>query len=340
MRIPAYSSIVLLFVRTATIQLVSAHQNVENDTKCPLPPFVVGFPLSDGEVFDTVSTCPFSLHQKITGQNAKGCFPIYDIPQWGGSESDSYEIKEFNIEAETSLFFERSSSWEDLSVDFASSMLNLEKCIESIDYKVEGIKGEISGTHGSQRLSAIVLSFKENSEERNVLLPIGGCGFGSHLSFGDRKLEVNDFVASQESCSIRPKGNERSECLEKCYASIEADYVDEITKLISNRNGRMSKNIENQERVFGKLVTTRTSQLSTAFARCKCKHSEQDLGHCFLRMFLDVLVSENEQHSEVKESFDRHMDEVDTWFQNNSELLCDKSTRTAMMCRNKCHQRI
>lgn len=366
MQTMAYSLIALLFVRTAIINLVNAHETVENDLKfdhrgrhllrgneapCPVPPFFAPFPLSDSEAFEAISSCPFLLHQQTTGQEIGGCFPMYSIPHWDDSNSVSFKIQEFNVEAETPMvFFERKSifaSWEDLVNLSTLNVPDLGGCIASLNYKVEGIHGEISGANGNASLSAIVISFKEYEEENTILLPVGGCEVDSHQSASDRKLVVKNLgdqgemmmtrrSAFEEACSIQPNNVEWNECLEKCYTSIESNYIDEIDKLNTSRDKRILKNHENKETVLGKLLINRASQLSTAFARCKCKHSEQDLGQCFLNIFLDTLVAENNYQFEMEESFDRHLDEVEAWFQDNRKLVCDASTRTALKCRNEC----
>jgi len=361
----AYSLIALLFVPAATINSVSAQRTDENDLKfdrrrhllrgtkapCPVvPPFLAPFPLSDSDAFEAISSCPFLLHEQITGQEIGGCLPMYSIPYWDNSNSVSFKIHEFNAGTETPLFFERKSifaSWEDLSIVSTSHMSNLGKCIANLNYKVEGINGEISGENGTASLSAIVISFNEFEKENAILLPVGGCELDSHQSASHRNLDFknlgdqagrmmtrrNDY---EEACSIRPDSIEWNECVEKCYTSTESNYVDEIDKLTTNRDKRISKNLENKETVLGKLLITRTTQLSAAFARCKCKHREQDLGQCLLLIFLDALVTENEHQFEVEKNFDHHTDEVETWFQSNRKLVCDTSTRAVVNCRNEC----
>lgn len=312
---------------------------------CELPPFLPPFVLSDVEAFDAISSCPFLIHQKITGKEFGGCFPMYNIPHWGDSNSGSFEIYEFNAERETPLIFEKKSEvvgWEDLTIVSTLSESSLGECIANLNYKVEGINGEISGGNGTASLSAIVVSFKDYGEENHILLPVGGCEGQSRQSGRRTELLVKNSGdqggrrAFEESCSIRPNSIASNQCLEKCHLSIESNYIDEIDKLAANRDRRISKNLDNKELVFGKLLITRITQLGTAFARCKCKHVEQDIGQCFLQNFLDTVVEENEHQFEVEETFDRHMEEVETWFENNRKLICDASTGAALRCRPKC----
>jgi len=364
MKTMAYSLIALLFVSTAIISLVSSHQIDEdgmkfnrgrhllrgNEKPCPvMPPFLPPFPLSNPEAFEAISSCPFQLHQQITGQQIGGCFPVYSIPHWDNSNSVSFEIHEYHAGIETPLVFERKSvfaSLEDL-IDHPSKMLNLEECIADLNYKIEGIHGEISGRNGTASISAIVISFKECEDENTILIPVGGCEVDIHQSARYRELEekylgdnVEIMMTRQSSfedvCSIRPDSIELNGCLEKCYSSIESNYSHEIDKLTTNHDKKRSKNQENKEAVLGKLVTTRATQISIAFARCKCKHSEQDLNQCLLRIFLDALVTENQYHFEVAKTFDRHSAEVETWFQINRKLACDAATKAAVKCHNEC----
>lgn len=360
----AYSLISLLSVRTVATKLVSAPETAKNDIKfdlgrdllrgneaqCPVPPFSAPFPLSDSEAFDIVSTCPFLLHQKVTGEEIYGCYPMYSISQQDNSNSISFEIIELDVGAKTPMFFEGKShflSWEEL--DFVSNIdtPGLGECMERLDFKVEGFDGEISGDEGTANLSAIVITYKEYGKENTILLPVGGCEVHSHQSFSHRKLMENKsghlektMMTTQgvleQSCSVRPNDIEWNECLEICFKSVESIYADERDKLLTKRDERISKNVENRETVLGKLLITRTTQLSMAFARCKCKHNDQDLGQCFLHIFLDTLVAENELQFEVEDSLDRHMDEVGTWFQNSLNLLCDDSIKNAAQCRKQC----
>jgi len=182
------------------------------------------------------------------------------------------------------------------------------------------------------------------------LLSVGGCEIGSQQLTSHRKLgeehsgdQWGGMVQrktlerdSETGCSIRQDRIASTECLQKCYNSIESIYDDELEKLTITRHKRISKNHENKETVLGKLLVTRAAKLSTAFARCKCKHGDQNLSHCVLRLFLDNLVTENENQFEIKGTFGRHTVEVETWFQSNLELLCDASKNIAENCRDEC----
>lgn len=315
---------------------------------CPIePPFLAPFPLSDLDSFKAISSCPFLIHKHVTGKNIDGCFPIYSIPHWNDLNSVLFNMYEFNLGTEKPLVFERKSSfanWEDLATIPTSSRSMLDRCIENLSYRVEGIHGEISGEHGTASVSAIVVSFEEYEKENAVLLPIGGCEVDSHETYSGRELEINnqgdkdvkEMTNNSATCSIRLDGIELNQCLEKCYTSIESNFINDLDKLTIHRAKRISKNNENRETVIGKLLITRANQLSTAFARCKCKHDAQDMSQCLLRIFLDVVVTENEYQFEIEESFDRHVDDVETWLQSNQKLACDASTSAAAKCRNEC----
>eukprot|EP00531_Pseudo-nitzschia_arenysensis_P018946 CAMPEP_0116155900 /NCGR_PEP_ID=MMETSP0329-20121206/22552_1 /TAXON_ID=697910 /ORGANISM="Pseudo-nitzschia arenysensis, Strain B593" /LENGTH=339 /DNA_ID=CAMNT_0003652961 /DNA_START=25 /DNA_END=1045 /DNA_ORIENTATION=- len=282
-------------------------------SECKLPPFSPPFVLPDPDAFDVISSCPFDLHRQATGTEIDGCFPIYNISGWENPNLIIYEVYEFKGGVRTPLVLEKSSTFatsEEFDIVSISNAANLAECKAKLNYKVEGINGKISGGKGTVGLAA---------KESTILIPVGGCETYSRQSVSKKEI--------QDSCTIKPNGVEGNACLEKCYSSIESNYIDEIDKLNANRSKRISKNNKNREIVIGKLLNARASQLSTAFARCKCKHDDQDLGQCFLRTFLDTLVTENEDRFQVEESFHQHLEEVEAWFQDSQNRLCDSSAR-------------
>ncbi len=300
-------------------------------SKCEHPPFLPPFALPDAEAFNVISSCPFNLHRNITGNDADGCFPIYSVSGWDYPDSISYRVYESNSGVESPLVLKKKSTFatsEEFGIISTADASDLGECMARMNYKVEGFNGMLSGEKDKVGLAAIAISFNENDKETTMLLPIGGCEIYSRQSVSPKKIE--------DSCSIRPNGIEKNECFERCYTSIEFNYVNELDKLTANRSKRISKNYENEDGVVGKLLTARAVQLSTAFARCKCKHGEQDLGQCFVRLFLDTLVSENEDRFQADEAFDQHIDEVETWFQDSQNLLCDSSATAAVNCRDEC----
>lgn len=300
-------------------------------SECRLPPFSPPFVLPDPDAFDVISSCPFDLHRQVTGSDIDGCFPIYNMSRWDNSNSIMYELNEFKGGVKAPLVLEKSSTFatsEEFDIISMSNAANLGECKAKLNYKVEGINGKISGEKGTVGLAAIVISFNENDKESTMLVPIGGCETYSRKSVSKKEI--------QDSCTIRPNGVERMSCLDKCYTSVESNHIDEIDKLKANRSKRISKNNKNREIVIGKLLSARASQLSTALARCKCKHGDQDLGRCFLRTFLDTLVTENEDRFQVEESFRQHLEEVEAWFQDSQNRSCDSSARAAASCQDRC----
>ncbi len=304
--------------------------NVVITPKCTLPPFVPPFALSDSVAFEASSSCPFDIHRQISGDNLDACFPIYSILQWDSSESSSYQLQELNKKGD-SLVLEKQSTFgtsEEFDLVSAASSSNLGACISGMDMKVEGINGVISGGKGSTTIKAIAISFQENEKENTVLLPVGGCDIHSRQLVRHEKLE--------DHCSIRPDDVDETDCLEKCFQVVENQHYEQMNKLDDNRDQRVSKNLENKDIVLGKMLISRSTQMSTAFARCRCKHHEQDLAQCVLRIFLDTLVSENELQFEVEETFKQHIDEVETWYEDSRKLICDDSTGAALDCSEEC----
>lgn len=298
--------------------------------KCILPPFVPPFALSDPTAFEVSSSCPFDIYRQITGDDLDSCFPIYKILEWGSSDSSSYKLKSLNGK-EYSLVLENQSTFatsEEFGLVFTDSSSNLGVCISDIDMKVEGIDGVISGKKGTTNLKAIVISFQEHGTKNTILLPVGGCDIHSRQLVRHNTLE--------DYCLIRPNSAKGNECSEKCFQSVETKHYDQMNKLDNKREQKMSKNLENKDIVFGKMLISRANQMSTAFARCKCKHNDQDLGQCVLRIFLDTLVSENELQFEIEENFNRHIDDVVTWYEDSRKLVCDASVSAAESCSENC----
>jgi len=354
-----YLFIAILFIPNAIVSIARAHQSVENNSKLDherhllrgensrcsvVPPFSSPFPVSNSEPFDIISSCPFRLYEELTQQEARGCFPMYSVPQWDSSSSASFQIHEFNEKLDDSLFFEMKSIYartEDITIMSNSNMEKLEQCIEDLNFRFEGVYGEIRIENKNVNLVAITISFKEYEEEKTILLPIGGCeGYSSVLVNDDRdwrRLTMTRLSASENSCcSIRPDNIEWNECTQKCYSATRSNCIDEINKLFNDHKTRLAKIHENKEAVLSKLLITRTTQLSTAFARCKCKHGNQDLDQCLLPNFLDTIIAENEYNFEVDKAFDQHAVEVESWFQNTKIQTCDISSRAASECFNEC----
>lgn len=335
--------------------------NSADDLSCSeIPPFTPPFKLSDNVTFDELSTCPFSIYEQITGKQVKGCFPIYNIPYWDNFHSISFVIRPFG--AEPSLFFERKSTfatWEDL-ISVSTNLNQISSletsCIDKLSYKAQGVEGEISGRGGTKTLTAVVISFKEDEQSTSILLPVGGCvrsmsqtspasnrvlitggffGDNQYINFNGRELESNN---SNKSCSILSDNSlrETSQCLRKCYSLAESKYVAELDELTMIHDEKTLKNYKNRELLMKNLLITRTSKLTMAFARCKCNHQDQDLGHCVLRAFLDDIVTENSHRFEIEEVFDRHLSDVVKSFQNDKNVLCELSIRDEARCRDKC----
>ena len=304
--------------------------NVIVTPKCTIPPFIPPFELSDPVAFEVSSSCPFDIHSQITGENPDACFPIYNILQWDSSQSSTYQLKELNRNGD-SLVLEKQSTFatgEEFDLVLTASSSNLGACISDMEMKVEGINGVISGETGTASIKGIAVSFQEEDKENTILLPVGGCDMNSHQSVRHQKLE--------DDCSILPNIVDESDCLTKCFRSVETNHYDQMNKLDDSRDQRVSKNLENKDIVLEKMLISRATQMSIAFARCRCKHNEQDLAQCVLRIFLDTLVSENELQFEVEENFNKHIDEVETWYENGRKLVCDASTGSALKCSEEC----
>ena len=354
-----YALVTILLVPIAIGNMASTHKSDENrpeldhkrhqlrvkNIPCPMsPPFLAPFTLSNSESFEILSSCPFQLHEQITKQEVRGCFPMYSVPEWNSSSYVSFQIHEFNEKRESSLVLETKSVFansEDLNIKSNSNMEKLGQCIDDLNFRVEGVSGEFSGENDVVSLALIAMSFKENEKERTILIPVGGCECYLEKLRVNGKEKETSLTKMRESisgnfCSIQQDNIEWNDCTRNCYFSMKSNYIDAVDKLITNYRIKLSKSKENMEAVLRKLMITRTTQLSNAFARCKCKHNDQDLRQCFLLRFLDTLIAENEYHFEVEKIFDQHREEVEIWLQNNHGRICDASSRAVLMCQNEC----
>jgi hypothetical protein len=114
------------------------------------------------------------------GDSYNGSFPLYNIPSWGNSTDNStggsYIGESLEDGGGRPMVYSNNSmfaDWETLLEAVPIFDQNLGLCIERLNFTATGTEGVISGDTGNVSFFGTVVSYTENGEEKDILIPIG-----------------------------------------------------------------------------------------------------------------------------------------------------------------------